>query len=283
MLRFLCGRELMPLVVFFAGLLCCAAIPGLAQDEVPAGFHWINLKQENSTISKIEQVLSGENYTAIREIGLTDSFALVMTVQRDPDQTTFYGDGWRVYNISWKTWTVQSLIYGYDLQVRDWIRFQPNRAQDLGIVYKDCWECEPASLFTALHYDPQKGWRARWSNEKDRSHPGIVIEVTDVGDPYTNEKVDQVFAVLTPHDAVASVGTWYYSKDLSTGKISEAATKFWVDQSTGQDRSAELTGVEATAWKKKLCKAAGAPFGLSQGQSSQACRRMIIASGKKSQ
>ena len=277
------NHKLARLISALVGLLFCPSVPAVAQDQVPTGFHWVNFKREGSTVLKIEQALKDEDYAAIREIGLTDSFALVMTVQRESGQTTFYGDAWRVYNVSTKTWDFQSLIYGYDLEVKDWIRFQSHRAQDLGVVYKDCWECEPASLFTALHYDPQKGWRARWSNDKDPSHPGITIEITDVGDPYTNEDVDQVFAVFAPQDGIATVGTWYHSRELATGKISENATKFWVDQPTGQDRSAELRGSEAKTWEVKLCSAKGSPYGLHQGQSSPTCRRIARVKDKTSQ
>jgi len=52
----------------------------------------------------------------------------------------------------------------------------------------------------------REGWRARWANEKSPDHPGITLRVTDVGDPYTNEDVDQVFAVITPKNGVASIG-----------------------------------------------------------------------------
>jgi len=147
----------------------------------------------------------------------------------------------------------------------------------------DCWECEPASVFTALHYDRLKGWRTRWANEKDPNHPGITMLITDVGDPYTDEDVDQIFGVVAPNKAVATVGTWYRSKDLSTGKVSETVTKFWIDQATGKEESANLTGAEADAWKLMLCKAGSSPYGLSQGQSSRACKSLTRAKGKTAQ
>lgn len=266
-------------VVFFISVFTCAGARG--QTPTPAGFHWVDFKQEVPTVAKIERALKDESYTAIREIGVTDAFALVLTVHREPDQTTFYGDEWRVYSISTKTWTVRSLLSGYDLQVKDWVRFQQRSAQDLGVVYKECWECEPASLFTAMHYDSHNGWRARWANEKDPNHPGITMQVTDVGDPYTNEDVDQVFAVTRLEEGSAIAGTWYRSKDLSTGKITESVKKFWVDQATGRDKSAELSGTDAKTWEVILCKP-HSPYGLSQGQDTRACKRMAGVTGKTS-
>jgi len=265
------------------GLLTLLLVSGRSQSQTPAGFHWVNFKQDTSTVSKVEHVLKDEDYTAIREIGVAGSFALVMTVQREPEVTTFDGDMWRVYNVSMKTGTFKILLVGYKLQVKDWIAFQSAGAQDLGVVYMDCWECEPASLFTALHYDFTKGWSARWNNEKDSTHPGITIRITDVGDPYTNEDVDQVFAVLVPEHGAASAGTWYYSKDLSTGKITESVTKFWVDQATGKDRSVELIGADARSWEVTLCKPGHSPFGLHEGQATQACKRTLSAKRKPPQ
>lgn len=266
-----------------AALLIAALLASVgAHSQTPAGFRWLDFKREASTVSKVEQALTGEDYTAIREVGIADSFALVMTIKRDSDQNLFYGDAWRVYNVSTRTGNIQTLLVGYNLQIKDWIKFQTQASQDLGVVYMDCWECEPASLFTALHYDPYKGWRARWVNEKDANHPGITMLVTDVGDPYTNEDVDQVFAVLAPHGGVATVGAWYHSRDLSNGKISETAMKFWVDQSTGGDKSLELTGTKAESWERLLCKPASSPYGLSQGQSSRSCKAIVSTKGKGS-
>jgi len=262
-------------VLLINSLLMCIGADG----QTPADFHWVNFKTEAATVSNVERTLKGEEYSAIREIGVTDRFALVLTVQREAGQTTFDGDMWRVYSISIKTWNVQTLLTGYRLQVKDWINFDARTSRDLGLVYMDCWECEATTVFTALHYDSSKGWRARWPNEKDPNHPGITMLITDVGDPYTNEEVDQTFRVIAPANDVSTVGTWYHSKDLSTGKISETVTKFWIDKATGKEKTAELTGEEARAWKLSLCKAGSAAYGLSQGQSSRACRSLTRAKG----
>lgn len=253
-----------------------------AQSQVPDGFHWVDFRKEVSTVSNVEKALKAENYTAIREIGVRGDFALVMTVQREATQPTPLGDSWAVYNISTTDWSVHKLISGYNLEIKDWISFQSKDEQDLGVVYMDCWECEPASVFTALHYDARTGWRARWVNEKDPVRPGIAFLITDVGDPYTDEDVDQIFAVVTPRGGAAAVGTWYHSRDLSSGKITESASRFDVDPRTGEDKSIVLTGPAALKWELQLCKAAVSPYGLSQGQSSRACKRVMSTNVKGS-
>src|ERR1700730_696454 len=163
-------------------LLVLLLASAAAQGQLPGGFRWVDFKKDTSIVSEIEQAIKNENYTAIREIGVADGFALVMTVQRESEQATPDGDQWSVYSVSTKDWKARTLLTGYNLLIKDWISLRSRDKQDLGIVYMDCWECEPASLFTALHYDIRKGWRARWANEKDPHHPGIVFLITDVGD-----------------------------------------------------------------------------------------------------
>jgi len=257
------------IVLGFLALSSCAA------GQAPEGFHWVDFRQETSTVSSVERALKSEQYTAIREVGVLNGFALVMTVQRDPSQSTPVGDVWRVYNLSMKTGSIQELLTGYNLEIKDWLSFQPQGSRDLGLLYLNCWECEPGNLFTAFHFETRTGWRARWTNDKDSNHPGITVGVTDVGDPYTNEDVDQVFAVLAPREGVATLGTWYYAKDLTTGKITESVSKFFVDQATGQDKSIDLVGSRATSWKIRLCNPADSVSGLFAGQSSSACKRII--------
>lgn len=263
-------------------LLVLVSISATACGQMPASFHWVDFRRDTATVQKVEQALTAEDYSAIREIGVADGFALVMAVRRGSGQDIPEGDQWLVYNISTKSWKAQTLLTGYRLEIKSWISFSSPEQQDLGIVYLDCWECEPASLFTAFHYDSRNGWRARWANKENLKQPGIVFLVTDVGDPYTNEDVDQVFALLSPHDSIASVGTWYHSRDLATGKVADGVARFSVDPSTGKDKSTVLTGMEAKEWELKLCKAADSPSGLAIGQSSRACKGLLSAKRKAS-
>jgi hypothetical protein len=259
--------------VFLGSLFFFLLISEMAQSQMPSGFHWIDFKQEVSTVSKIEQALKAENYTAIREIGISVGFALVITVRREPGQATPDGDQWVVYSVSTDTMEVKTLLNGYNLQIKDWTKFESPQRPDLSVAYTGCWECEPGSLFTAIHYEPRRGWRARWPNEKDISHPGIPFLITDVGDSYTDEDVDQVFAVLAPLEGVATGGTWYRSRDLPTGKVTEIVSKFYVDPVSGKDKSVELEGSEVAKWKLRLCKAPDAQFAI--GQTSKACKRVL--------
>lgn len=261
-------------------LLVSLAISANAHGQMPAGLRWVDFKREAATVQRVEHALMAEDYTAIREIVLADEFALVMAVRRSSWQATPAEDQWLVYSVSTKNWDARKLLVGYDLRAKNWLSFRSRDKQDLGITYLDCDECEPATLFTALHYNPRDGWRARWANKENPDQPGIPVRVTDVGNPYTNEDVDQVFAVLAPKDSVAKVGTWYHSRDLTTGKLSDDVIRFFVDPSTGKDQSAVLSGSEAKAWEAQLCKATDSWSVPAMGQSSQACKQILNARRK---
>jgi len=184
---------------------------------------------------------------------------------------------WSVYSISMPAAKVRKLLSGYDLHIVTWLKFVPGDNGDLGITYLHCYECEPATLFTAFHYDPKGGWRVRWPAKDPDGHPGVLLMSTGEGAPYTDEIVDQVWAVMAPSPGVASIGTWYHSRDLQTGKVISIAAKFLVDSPTGEERSLALDGSAAALWERKLCRAADAVPGLAGGQDSKSCRQLLQA------
>jgi hypothetical protein len=250
------------------------------QADVPPGFHWVDFKRGDDAVAKVEKGLAREDYTAIREIGVSGDFALVFTSNRESGQSTPRGDGWSVYNISLKTGKSRLLLAGYKLEVGGWLRLQSSGMPDLAVSYLNCWECEAVSIFTALHCDPESGWRARWRNEKSPILPGVGFLDTDVGDPYTNEDVDQIFAVLAP-EGTATVGTWYHSRDLKTGKITSEVNRYFVDPKAGTDKSVTLRGAGVVPFEVRLCKGEYALPGLFQGQSSPSCKRVLSKSKGK--
>src|SRR5260370_8358003 len=98
---------------------------------------------------------------------------------------------------------------------------------------------------------------------------------SDAGAPYTDDVVDQVWAVMAPSPGFASIGTWYHSRDLKTGKETSEAMKFVVDRSTNEEQSLTLNGSAAAQWERKLCKATDAVPGLMGGQDSKSCRQLF--------
>ena len=67
---------------------------------------------------KVEQALKAEEYTAIREIGVSGGFALVMAIRREFDQSVPEGDQWPVYSVSTKSGQVDTLLIGSSLQIK---------------------------------------------------------------------------------------------------------------------------------------------------------------------
>src|SRR5215813_10516332 len=181
----------------FRGLIIGLLVVSVgAWAQMPTGFHWVNFKQEPDTVARIAKVLQAENYSAIREIGVVTDFALVFTTEREPEWTTPEGDMWTVYSISIQTAKFQKLLSGYSVRMVTWLKFVPGHDGDLGITYLDCYECEAATLFTAFHYKPKEGWQVRWPSKEPDHLPGILFMSSDAGVPYTDDDVDQVWAVM---------------------------------------------------------------------------------------
>ncbi len=179
-------------------LLCSAVLMPCAGAQAPEGFHWINFKRETETVSRVSQALRAEEYTAIREIGMLADSALVFTTMREPESETPEGDAWSVYNVSMADLKVRKLVGGYDLRLVEWLKFIAAADSDLAITYLSCHDCEPATLFTAFHHDRKDGWRIRWLAKDPDGVSGIPLLYSDVGVPYTDDIVDQVWAVMTP-------------------------------------------------------------------------------------
>src|SRR5262245_19855058 len=102
---------------FMIGLLVLSAG---SWAQTPAGFHWVNFKQEPDTVARIARALENEDYSAIREIGVVADFALVFTTHRDPEWTTPDGDSWTVYSVSMQTAKFRKLLSGYNLRMATW-------------------------------------------------------------------------------------------------------------------------------------------------------------------
>jgi hypothetical protein len=182
---------------------------------------------------------------------------------------------WTIYNISTKTAAATPLLSGYKPELKQWLRLESEGPEDLAIVYYDCWGCEAASFFTAFHFDPVSGWRARWPANGDSALvPGVAFLFTDVGDPYDDEEVDQVFSVLEGPGGLFSAGTWYHSRDLKTGKVTEEVRRYSFDALRKVETNVLLTGPAATRWKSRLCSEDEARSGLAVGQDSKSCKRL---------
>jgi hypothetical protein len=260
----------------FALLLVQAAFYS-AMAQAPRDFKWLDTKQPSPTLATVTKAIPKDAFTSISRIGVLRDHALVFTALHDASEPTAVDDERGVFEVNLPIGTARLLLTGYHIHSELWLQLSPGES-DLTMVYLDCWECEPASLFAALHFDPRKGWVARWA-EKDLKQPGIVFRFTDVGDPYTDEDVDQVFAVFAPPDGLVTVGTWYHAVDTKTHKVEQTVLRCGIEPRTNKDVCTELRGADAQEWKIKLCEAKDAAAHLAIGQQTKSCKQ-ILASGR---
>jgi len=149
---------------------------------------------------------------------------------------------------------------------------------ELAITYYDCWECEAATLFTTIRFKDNTGWQARWPNKTQDANypqPGAVVEMTDVGDPYDDDVVDQVFAVIALPNSRFAVGSWIHSRNAKNGKIDDRVQQYSIDPNTQQDRVERLVGQAALNWERQICNPSNILIQPSIGQDSKACRSIL--------
>jgi hypothetical protein len=240
----------------------------------PLGFTWVNLETDKATMSSVRHALHDQAITSIREVGVEEDYALVMTASRDTGAPTPDYDSWSVYSIELRTGKNHLLVFGYGIKLVDWI----GPANDeLAITYYDCWECEAATVFTTLRFIKNSGWTARWPNKTQNwafPQPGAVVFSTDEGELNADE-VDQVYAVVTQPGDTFAVGSWVRSPDPKTGKIEENVDRYSFDPKTGMDRVEKLIGQAALNWERTICAPTNIMVQPSMGQHSKACRGVL--------
>jgi len=258
-------------ILLFSSIILWALQLGWA--EVPAGFSWVNLESDKTTMTVVRRSLHDPSITAIREVGVEDGYALVMTASRETGAPTPDYDRWTIYNVSLKTGASRILVSGYGVKLIDWIGVSQD---ELAITYYDCWECEAATLFTTLRFQKGVGWKARWSNKTqgtDYPHPGAVALMTDIGED--DNEVELVFAVVEQPSGSFSVGSWVHSRDSQTGKTDDDVERYSIDSATKEDRVEKLTGQAALNWKRQICTKSNISIQPSTGQDSNACRNVL--------
>jgi hypothetical protein len=203
-----------------------------------------------------------------------------MATSREADAPTPDYDQWHIYSLSLQTGKSQLLVFGYGVKLLDWI----GPAKDeLAITYYDCWECEAATLFTTLHFTRDVGWSARWQNKTQASHfpqPGAIELMTDVGESYNDNSVDQVFAVVAQPGNSFAAGSWYHSRDTKTGQVDDDVERYSIDRKTGNERVEKLVGQAALTWERLICAQSSVLIQPSIGQDSKACRIVLRTAAK---
>ena len=244
--------------------------PNFAQ--MPAGFSWIGPQSDKVTMTIVHRALKIGPYTAIRKVGVQYGFALVLTTSRESESET---DRWSIHNVALASGNARILVSGYRVRVLDWIG---TTSPELALAYYDCWGCEAATLFTTLHCEKGLGWTARWPNKNgstDSPQPGAVMSYGDAGEPYDDNEVDQVFAVVSQPDGSFAAGSWFHSRNTKTGKTENDVEKYSIDPATGEERIEKLSGARSLEWRRRICSPPNSQIKVMIGQNSKACQNVL--------
>ncbi len=248
------------------------------QADVPPGFTRISIESDTTTMAVVRRALQDPSITAIREVGIKDGFAVVMTASRESGAPTPDYDLWSIYNVALATEKSRLVISGYGVKLVDWVG---RSADELAITYYSCWECEATKMFTTLHFESGAGWNARWRADTEDARlprPGAVAFQTDVGQPYDDaDLAEQVFAVIQLGNDSIAVGYWLHSRNSKTGKSRDEVEQYSIDPTSGADRVERLTGSAARKWERQICTRSRILAELSSGQNSKACRAVLQA------
>ena len=254
----------------------------LSYAQLPANFTWINIESDQKVMPLIRRALHDPKITAIREVGVEDGYALVMTASRDKDDPTPDYDSWTIYDISLTTGSSRVLFGGYGVKLLGWVG---RGASELTVSYYTCWECEPETLLTAVHFVKGNGWQARWPNKTTNpasiALPGAIVDIGDMGAPYDDNDVDQIYAIVKQPDDGFAIGTWAHSRNTVTGKVDDDVERYSIDPKTGADRVQTLTGPAARVWKREICTQSNILIEPSAGQDSNACRAILKPTAPK--
>ena len=237
----------------------------------PAGFSWVDTATDKATMNIVRHALKIDSHTTIHKVGVLDGFALVMTTTREDDDA----GRWSIYSLSLASGTLQIIVSNYKVNLLDWIG---KNSPELAITYYDCWGCEAATLFTTLHYTEGSGWIARWPNkmvDPNYPQPGAVVSYGDAGEPYDDNIVDQIFAVVSLPDGRFAAGSWYHSRDTKTGKIKNDVVRYSIDSATSKDRVETLNGAQSLEWRREICTQSNALTKAGIGQNSKSCQKVL--------
>jgi hypothetical protein len=268
-------KVIVTFILFFGGFTLHA--------QATAEFHWLDLEQPSKAMNTVRAALKSIPKTAIREVGIKGSYALVIIANRESPGLTPNDDEWKVLNVSLVTGKADPILSGYMAEYYHWIGAYED---ELAFSYLDCTECEPVRIFTTLHYKPHIGWSARWSDPADKKHlsPGVLM-VDEVCEGCTDDELtDEVFAILTKPNGNKIVGHWSRHKNVSTGKITDYVVRNTYDSKTGAETTTELHDNDAIALEKVLCSGKDMVPQPSFGQNSKACRDLMktnVNSGQK--
>lgn len=259
------GRWLRVLVVM--SLAVCAAASAQALDS----FHWVDFhsSQDQSIVVWVTRALQGEQWTAIREIGVQYDAALVVTTERSAPDASPDTDTFHIWSISLTNHLLTSLLKGVDLRWVDSMELSPGTAREPAAMFEDCLQCAATTYFTAFRYDAkQHAFTARWMRGAQTAPVWTAAVPQGV-------VLTQLYAVLPAPDGGQFLTTWS-RYDYGGGRpMQDYIYRYDRDPFTGLDRVLMLSGKDADAMKQRICNAQQENATLARGQDAPVCQAYV--------
>lgn len=268
-------RSFVPRPVLFAVFL--AAATSVYSQQAPEGFHWIDFHspKDQNTVTWVTRSLAVGDWTAIREIAVEYDAALVVTADRKTPQSPPNADSFTVWNVSLSDHSYAPLIRGVNLRWLDWMRFADGAPYELAVLYDDCRDCVANTYFTAFHYDLKThAWSARWIRN------GQGIPMYSANTP-PGVQWSQAYAAFAEPNGREYVVTWSHFDYESKKPSDDFVYRYDQDPISGLDRSEPLTGKLATEMETRICRGQDAVAGLSRGQDSAVCEKILPRTERK--
>jgi len=249
----------------------------LSSQQAPESFRWIDFHspKDQDVVTWVTRSLAVGDWTAIREIAVEYDAALVVTTNRPSPQAQPNADTFTIWTASLTDHSYAPLIRGVNLRWLDWMRFVDDAPYELAILYEDCGNCVANTFFTAFHYDVKThGWLARWI----RNNQGVPMYSAN-----TPPGIDwsQAYAAFAEGNGREYVITWSHFDYASKKPSDDFIYRYDVDPITGFDRIQPMSGRGATDMEMRICRGQDAVSGLSRGQDSPICQKILPSNERK--
>jgi hypothetical protein len=239
--------------------------------QQPDPFRWMDFHsaQDQDVVVWVTGSLAAEKWTAIREIGVEYDAALVITTLRATPQAAANADTFTVWSASLTNHGITPLLKGVNLRWLDWMRFVKDAPLEPAAFYDNCGDCAADTYFTAFHYDLlQHGWAVRWMRG------GQAAPVWSANPP-AGAVWTQIYAAMSEPEGRELLSTWNHFEYGKQKPPEDFVYLYDLDPLSGLERTQLLNGKKADAMKERLCRAQDAVPGLTRGQDSPLCQRIV--------
>jgi hypothetical protein len=242
-------------------LIAVLLLAGFSPAQTVDHLRWVDLHKEKNIVEAVESALKDETYTHLREIGIYEEAALVITAYREESGSSYVPFEWdtlTAFTCSVTQRRCEKLWLGYKLEVVADGRFvKGQRVADVVFKYMRCVECEPSWHVTSFFYDQSVGgWQIRKWGSKDV--PGGSVGYADI-----DWSAASTYGVKDfDGDGADDIGIWL--REVGEGRVQMSYRILTVK--AGQERIVTLTKpAEVLRFKKAVCDLAieSADFGKS--------------------